>query len=70
MSVFGDWEPLDAYDREPADPEQAARKYQRLRHDANPGVATWDDLTVHERADALAVVVLFLAWLRRSGAAL
>lgn len=70
MSDFGDWDVADALDHEPADPEQVARKLQRLRHDANPGVATWDELTVAERVTAIAVMVLLLAWLHRQGVAI
>lgn len=68
MSTFGDFENDDAFDTAPADPEQVARKLQRLRLDAGLAMDDWDDLTDEQRHATLAVVVLLLAWLRRQGA--
>ena len=45
--TFGDWDPLDALDHEPADPEQVAAFRDRLRRDRTaPGdvearIAAW-----------------------------
>lgn len=70
MTGFGDFDPADAYDPSPADPEQVARRLHRLRvgHGLEAGYA-WEDLTGAQRAARVAVVVALLAWLRRSGAA-
>ena len=52
MTVFDDFDELDAFDREPADPIQVARQLRRL---LNAGL------------DDLEVAAALLAWLRRSG---
>lgn len=61
MSDFGDFDLLDALDREPADPEQVARKLHELEG------GHWDDLTADQRAARIALFVLLLAWMRRQG---
>jgi hypothetical protein len=53
MSDFGDFEDDDAFDTEPADPEQVARKLRAL---------------LDRGLDDVGVAVLLLAWLRRQGA--
>lgn len=68
MTDFGDFTDADAFDTAPADPEQVARKLQRLRVDAGLALDDWDALTDAQRSATVAVIVLLLAWLRRQGA--
>ena len=68
MSDFGDYTEDDAFDTEPADPEQVAIKLQRLRRDVGLESDDWEELTDTQRAARIGVVVLLLAWLRRQGA--
>jgi hypothetical protein len=67
VSDFGDFDPDDAYDTEPADPEQVARKIQELRHAHNLSAERWDDLSPAGRANRVVIATLLLAWLRRQG---
>ena len=69
MSGFGDFDDDDAYDTAPADPEQVARKLQRLRLDLGLERDDWDDLTEEHRVAATLAVAILLAWLKRQGAA-
>ena len=69
MTDFGDFEDDDAFDTEPADPEQVARKLHRIRREYGQEVFAWEDLDDGGRAVRVAVVTLLLAWLRRQGAA-
>ena len=68
--MFGDWEPADALDREPADAEQVARKLHAIRRTRDLEQVGWEQLAEPERAVLVAVVGALLAWLRRQGAAL
>ena len=68
MSDFGDFDPDDAVDTEPADPEQVARKWHRYYQDDEPGVPAWDDLSDAEKLRLIARFDRVLAWLRRQGA--
>jgi len=49
MSEFGDFDPDDAADTEPADPEQVARKLHRLREDQGLEVGRWETSTSTSR---------------------
>ena len=62
MSI-GDFEPDDAYDTAPADPEQVARKLVELEGGA------WANLSYEQRDARIAVIALLLGWLRRQGSA-
>ena len=69
MSDFGDFDPDDALDTEPADPEQVAIKLHRLRR--NEGLddgRDWDELTIAQRILLILIVNKLLDWLRRQGA--
>lgn len=66
--TFGDFDDEDAFDLEPADPEQVARKIHELRLRENLENVEWDRLDQWERAAIITVVVGLLAWLRRQGA--
>lgn len=68
MTDFGDFENDDAFDTAPADPEQVARKLQRLRVGAGLSLDEWDALTDEQRLASVGVIVRLLAWLRRQGA--
>ena len=66
MSVFGDYELADAYDREPPAPEQVAYKLHELRTlvDALAGdtdLPTWDQLTASEQDLGLSVGEVIVA---------
>jgi len=68
MSDFGDFDSDDAFDTEPADPEQVAMKFHRLRRAISSDLADWDDLSDDDRKVAIALIVLLIVWLRRQGA--
>lgn len=68
MRTFGDFEEADAFDTAPADPEQVARRLQRLRLAYGLTTDRWEDLTEEERRATIPVIILLLAWLRRQGA--
>jgi len=67
VSDFGDFDPDDAVDTEPADPEQVARKIQRYREE-RLGDGAWEDLTDAGRLVRIGIIVDLLAWMRRQGA--
>jgi len=67
VSDFGDFDDDDAFDREPPDPEQVAIKLHKLRRQ-HENLPTWELLSDDERQNAIAVIVLLLAWLKRQGA--
>lgn len=69
MAAFGDYEPLDALDTEPADALQVAMKLHRLRRAQGLEGPTWELLADPERSVRVGIVVDLLGWLRRSGAA-
>ena len=64
---FGDLDPDDVIDHEPADPEQVARRLHELRFERNRESVRWDDLSFGERLVLVAIVAEILAWLRRQG---
>lgn len=66
MSDFGDWDPDDSWDNEPADPEQVAIRLHRFRQE-NESLPQWDQLAQADRDRAIAVIVRLLGWLRRQG---
>lgn len=68
MSDFGDFDDDDAYDVEPADPEQVAAKLHGLRValDQLAGeqdLPRWVDLLPVERALAIGIAVAIVNWL-------
>ena len=67
MSDFGDFDPDDALDVEPADPEQVARRIHRLRLERGFETVQWDGLSPAVRERLVGIVVDVLAWLRRQG---
>jgi hypothetical protein len=66
--TFGDSEPADAFDVEPADPEQVARRLLELRREHRPMERDWDDIDDVDRDVWLDVLADLLDWLRRQGA--
>ena len=68
MAGFGDFDPDDALDHEPADPEQVARKLHRLRVANGLETVRWEELSEARRVAILLVVTGLLAWMRRQGA--
>ena len=68
MTDFGDFDPDDALDTEPADPEQVARKLHRLRLNAGWEGTDWNNLDAVDRGELIQVMVVLLDWLRRQGA--
>lgn len=67
MSTFGDFDPDDALDHEPADPEQVARKLHALRQEEGREQVDWEQLTDAERILLALIVARLLSWLRRQG---
>ena len=70
MSDFGDFDEDDAFDNEPADPEQVAIKIHRLRRERGLEGPAWEARTEEERAVLVAIAGRLLAWMRRQGALL
>ena len=68
MSDFGDFDPDDAIDTEPADPEQVAIKFHRYWREEFPESPDWESLQPQERIMRIAIFVRLLAWMRRQGA--
>ena len=68
--TFGDWEPDDSYDREPADPEQVARILHALRRDRGLESIDWDALGEPGRVVLVAVIAALWDRLRREGSVL
>ena len=68
MSTFGDFDTDDAWDREPADAEQVARKLHRLRLREGLEPVDWDGLDLAEQTVRILIVAALLAWLLRQGA--
>jgi hypothetical protein len=68
MSDFGDFDIDDAFDNEPADPEQVAIKLHRYLREEDSSLPRWDDMSDAERLLRIAIMVRLLAWLRRQGA--
>lgn len=68
--TFGDFDPADALDHEPADPEQLARKLHEVRREMEVDaiIPPWDALGSDRRIVLIAVATRVLAWLRRQGA--
>lgn len=64
---FGDFDEDDAFDNEPADPEQVARKIHEFRLREGFEITDWNTLTAADRAALIAIAVALLAWLRRQG---
>lgn len=69
MSDFGDFDPDDALDTAPADPEQVARRLHLLRRREGLESVGWDDLYDLDRARRVMLVEALLDWMRRQGAA-
>lgn len=68
MSDFGDFDPDDALDTEPADPEQVARIQHRFRLDEGlEDGYVWEELAIGERERLVRVIERLLALLRRQG---
>lgn len=67
MSDFGDFDADDAFDKEPADPEQVARRLHVLRQREDMEPVAWDDLAESDRAVRIMIVAVLLAWMRRQG---
>jgi len=67
MSDFGDFDPDDAFDTEPADAEQVARKLHQYRQERERESVSWDDLSTAERLILVAIIAKLLDWLRRQG---
>jgi hypothetical protein len=67
VSGFGDFDADDAYDPEPADPEQVARKLHRYRLAEGLETVAWDDLDGAAQTVRVLILARLLAWLRRSG---
>jgi hypothetical protein len=67
MSDFGDFDPDDAFDNEPADPEQVARKLHRVRREHGLEGMTWADLSDERQALLVTISGRVLAWMRRQG---
>lgn len=68
MTGFGDFDPDDAVDTEPADPEQVAIRLHAIRRAQSFESQTWDQLSPAQRAVRIAIVAELLDWLRRQGA--
>jgi hypothetical protein len=68
VSDFGDFDPDDALDTEPADPEQVARRLHAYRRDRGLEGRSFDELTLAQRAVVISIAAALLAWLRRQGA--
>jgi hypothetical protein len=64
---FGDWEDDDAFDREPADPEQVAIFLHRLRRDEDLEGVDWDELNSMQQVLLVLIISKLLDWLRRQG---
>lgn len=68
MSDFGDFDPDDAWDTEPPDPEQVAMRLHKLRLEVDAlaghaGLLTWDQLTPPERDLARSIGTSLVDWL-------
>jgi hypothetical protein len=68
MTDFGDFDEADAYDTAPADPEQVARKIQRLRQELGIESGAWGSLEPAGQRKRIEVARRLLDWLRRQGA--
>jgi hypothetical protein len=68
MSDFGDFDPDDAFDTEPADPFQVAIKLHRLRRKAGLETRPWERLSTTAQTGRIAIAAALLAWMRRQGA--
>jgi hypothetical protein len=67
VTDFGDYEPDDAYDPAPADPEQVARKIHTLRREVEDDLPAWEDLDPVDQERKLLIAYVLLEWLRRQG---
>lgn len=70
--TFGDHDPADTFDTAAPDPEQVAARLHRIRRDLQhlAGLRPdpeWWELARVDRDLAVAVIVLLLEWLHRSG---
>ena len=67
--TFGDFEDDDAFDVEPADPEQVARKLHGWLRDDGLELADWDVLDLAEQTLRIIIAARLLSWLRLQGGA-
>jgi hypothetical protein len=67
VSDFGDFDVEDAFDTEPADPEQVARRLHKFRHDEGLEGVEWEDLTPQRRAVLVLIVTRLIELFRRQG---
>lgn len=73
MPPFGDWDPDDAYDPAPPDPEQVAIRLHRLRDElgragGHGALPRWEALDSEEELVAIWLTQQIIDWLRRQGA--
>ena len=68
MTDFGDFDTDDALDTEPPDAEQVAIRLRKYQRDVDSSLPSWDDMDAADKAKAIGVMVLIIAWLRRQGA--
>lgn len=66
-TTFGDFDEDDAFDLEPADPEQVARKLHELRLLEGRETVDWDALDDVERGRLIQIIFVLLAWMLRQG---
>ena len=65
---FGDYENDDAFDTEPPDAFQVAKKLHQLRRERDRESVDWDSLSHSERVVLIAIIDRLISWLRRQGA--
>jgi hypothetical protein len=68
MSDFGDYVNDDAFDTEPPDAYQVAKKIHRLRREYHRESVEWESLSDEERQLLVNIAMRLIHWLRRQGA--
>ena len=63
--TFGDFDPADAADVEPPDPEQVARKLHALRRAEGFEPLNWPDVLPADRGALVQIIAVLLDWLDR-----